>query len=160
MKLRNVFCTGMLVFILASSAAGSETDGFRNFIWGSELTQFLDSEQKKVEGQMGAVPGVEAYKLKSEDLNYGGIKADGIVYSFNKGRLSAVSIDFRGFDSFEKLMAYCKKIYGPLTGSVTMKQEHYASFDSPKTGVMLLYQLSMANSSYGRLYLYSKEYLP
>lgn len=149
----------MLMFVLASTAAASGTDGFRNFLWGSDQTLFLDSEQRKVEGQMGAVPGVDAYKLKSEDLNFGGIKADGIVYSFYKGKLTAVSIDFRGFDSFEKLMAYCKKTYGPLTGSVTMKQEHYASFDSPKTGVMLLYQLSMANSSYGRLYLYSKEFL-
>ena len=58
-----------------------------------------------------------------------------------------------------KLSAYCKKTFGPSTGSVTMKQEHYTSFDSPRTGVMLLYQLSMANSSYGRLYLYSKEFL-
>lgn len=159
MRYRNLLWHCMMVFILASSSAASETDGFRNFIWGSGLAQFLETEQKRVEGQMGAVPGVEAFKLKSEDLNFGGIKAEGIVYSFNKGRLTAVSIDFRGFDSFEKLMAYCKKTYGPLTGSVTMKQEHYASFDAPKTGVMLLYQLSMPNSSYGRLYLYSKEFL-
>lgn len=159
MRWRTMIRTGMLVFMLASSSAASGTDGFRNLVWGSDLARFLDNEQKKVEGQMGAVPGVEAYKLKGEDLNYGGIRADGIVYSFFKGRLTSVSIDFRGFDSFEKLMAHCKKTYGPLTGSVTMKQEQYASFDTPGTGVILLYQLSMPNSSYGRLYLYSKEFL-
>lgn len=159
MTCRTMLTTLMLLFMLVSSAATAESDGFRNFTWGTALKDFLDNEPKSVEGQMGAVPGVEAYKLKGDDLNIGGIKAEGIVYSFNKGRLTSVSIDFRGFDSFEKLMAYCKKTYGPLTGSVTMKQEHYASFDSPKTGVMLLYQLSMPNSSYGRLYLYSKEHL-
>jgi len=149
----------LLSMLVSSTASAAETDGFRNFIWGSEKTLFLENEQTKVEGQMGAVPGVEAFRLRGDDLNFGGIKADGITYSFFKGKLTAVSIDFRGFDNFEKLMAYCRKTFGPYTGSVTMKQEHYSSFDSPKTGVMLLYQLSMANSSYGRLYLYSKEFL-
>ena len=159
MRSRNVFRTAVLFFMLMSSTAMADTDGFRKLRWGTELKDFLDNESKSVEGQMGAVPGVDAYKLKGEDLIIDGIKVDGIVYSFSKGKLIAVSIDYRGFDNFEKMMAYCKRTFGPLTGSVTMKQEHYASFDSPKTGVMLLYQLSMANSSYGRLYLYSKEFL-
>jgi hypothetical protein len=108
---------------------------------------------------MGAVPGVDAYQLKGEDLQFGGIKADAIVYAFFKGKFTSVGIDFKGFDNYEKLLDYCRKTIGPVTGMVAMKLEQYVSFDSPKTGAMLLYQLSMPNSSYGRLYLYSKEYL-
>ena len=40
-----------------------------------------------------------------------------------------------------------------------MRLEQYAGFDSPKTGAMLIYQLSMQTTNFGRLYLYSKEHL-
>jgi len=110
----------MFLFIMAAPTAAADRDGFRGFTWGSERDLFLVNEQKSVEGQMGAVSGVEAYKLKNDDLNFGGVKADAITYSFFKGRLTAVSIDFKGFDNFEKLMVYCKKTFGALTGSVTM----------------------------------------
>ena len=153
------FWTAVLLLTIIPAADAAENDGFRGVKWGTDLAVFLESEQKSVEGHMGAVPGVEAFQLKNADLEIGGIKADGIVYSFYKGRFTSVGIDFKGFDNFEKLTAYCKKSFGPATGAVTMKLEYYASFDSPKTGAMLLYQLSMPNSSYGRLYLYSKELL-
>jgi len=148
-----------MLFATISAAGAAESDGFRNFKWGMDLAAFLESDQKSIEGHMGAVQGVEAFQLKNDDLEIGGIKADGIVYSFFKGKFTSVGIDFKGFDNFEKLTAYCKKVFGPVTGAVTMKLEYYASFDSPKTGAMLLYQLSMPNSSYGRLYIYSKELL-
>jgi hypothetical protein len=57
------------------------------------------------------------------------------------------------------MLNYCKKLFGPVTASVVMRLEQYAGFDSPKTGAMLLYQLSMQTSNYGRLYLYSKEFM-
>jgi hypothetical protein len=149
----------MLLFATLSSAAAAEIDGFRDFKWGMDLAAFLESDQKSIEGHMGAVQGVEAFQLKNDDLEIGGIKADGIIYSFFKGRFTSVNIDFKGFDNFEKLVAYCKKEFGPVTGSVTMKLEYYAGFDTPKTGAMLIYQLSMPNSSYGKLYIYSKKIL-
>jgi len=157
MRWLSIFWTTMTLFITVSTVAAAEIDGFRNFKWGLDQAAFLEAEQKSVEGHMGAVPGVESFQLKNEDLEVGGIKADSIVYSFFKGKFTSVGIDFKGFDNFEKLSVYCKSLFGPVTGEVTMKQEYYASFDSPKTGAMLLYQLSMPNSSYGRLYLYSKE---
>ncbi len=156
------FCTcwiTLLLFITVSTAAAAEIDGFRNFRWGMDQAAFLETDQKSIEGHMGAVQGVESFQLKNDDLEIGGVKADGIVYSFFKGKFASVDIDFKGFDNFEKLTAYCKKTFGPVTGAVTMKLEYYAGFDSPKTGAMLLYQLSMANSSYGKLYIYSKELL-
>jgi hypothetical protein len=148
-----------MLFATLSAAGATEIDGFRNFKWGMDLAEFLESDQKSIEGHMGAVQGVEAFQLKNDDLEIGGIKADTIVYSFFKGKFTSVGIDFKGFDNFEKLTAYCKKEFGPATGAVTMKLEYYASFDSPKTGAMLLYQLAMPNSSYGKLYIYSKKLL-
>ncbi len=154
-----VFWVTIVLFNTACVAAAAEIDGFRNFRWGMDQAAFLETDQKSIEGHMGAVQGVESFQLKNDDLEIGGVKADGIVYSFFKGKFASVDIDFKGFDNFEKLTAYCKKTFGPVTGAVTMKLEYYAGFDSPKTGAMLLYQLSMANSSYGKLYIYSKELL-
>lgn len=159
MRWLSIYWITMNMFIMVSTVAAAEIDGFRDLKWGMNLAAFLESDQKSIEGHMGAVQGVEAFQLKNDDLGIGGIKADGIVYSFFKGRFTSVDIDFKGFDNFEKLMAYCKKEFGPVTGAVTMKLEYYASFDTPKTGAMLLYQLSMPNSSYGKLYIYSKELL-
>jgi hypothetical protein len=159
MRLLNVFLATMLVLITLSAAAAEELDGFRGLKWGSDLAALRSYGQQSVEGHMGAVSGVEAYRLKNEDLNIGGIKANGIVYAFFKGRFTSVSIDYGGFDNYEKLLAYCKGVFGPVTGSASMKLEHYVSFDSPRTGAILLYQLSLPSASYGRLYLYSKEFL-
>ena len=161
MRWLGVFWMIAMSLVTLTAAEAAETDGFRGFKWGSELAAMSSIELKRVEGQLGAEPGVNAFQLQnSEDLILGGVKADGIIFDFYNGKFTAASIDFKGFNSFEKLMAYCKKLYGPVTGSVTMKQEQYISFDSPKTGVMLVYQMSTTLvSNYGRLYLYSKEFL-
>jgi hypothetical protein len=159
MRLLSILWITMTLFITVSTVAAAEIDGFRNFKWGMDQATFLESDQKSIEGHMGAVQGVEAFQLKNDDLEIGGIKADGIVYSFFKGKFTSVGIDFKGFDNFEKLMEYCKKVFGPVTGTATMKLEYYAGFDSPETGAMLLYQMSMPNSSYGKLYIYSKKLL-
>jgi hypothetical protein len=158
MRLLSVFLASMIL-AFAVSAAAEDLAGFRGFTWGSDIEVMQSSDPNLVEGHMGVMPGVKAYQRTDEDLNFGGIKVDGITYTFYNGRFTSVSIDFRGIDNYEKLLSYCKKLFGPVTASVVMRLEQYAGFDSPKTGAMLLYQLSMQASNYGRLYLYSKEFL-
>ncbi len=153
------FCLLYLIVAFAVPAGADELNGFRGFVWGSDLSEIQKSDAKLYEGHMGAMSGVKAYKRSDEDLNIGGIKADAIIYTFYKGKLTSVSIEFRGYDSYEKLLAHCKKLFGPVTGLAVLKLEQYASFDSPHTGAMLLYQLSMQTTNYGRLYLYSKKHL-
>jgi hypothetical protein len=154
----NIFLV-FLILSFALSAAAEDMNGFRGFTWGEGLGAMRESDPKLVEGHMGAMPGVKAFKRTDEDLTFGGIKAEGITYIFYKERFTSVSIDFRGFDNYERLLHFCKKLFGPTTGSAVLRLEQYASFDSPKTGAMLLYQLSMQTTNYGRLYLYSKEHL-
>jgi len=138
------------------SAKAEDLNGFRGFSWGSTPEAMKAIEPKLVEGHMGAMPGVKAFKRTDDDLNFGGIRADSITYTFYQGRFTSVSIDFRGFDSYEKLLVHCRKLFGPATGTAVLRLEQYASFESPKTGAMLLYQLSMQTTNYGRLYLYAK----
>lgn len=157
MKWSGVFWIAMMLLGTLSTAA-ADSDGFRGFKWGSNVVVMREADPKLVEGHMGVMPGVKAFQRTDEDLNFGGIRADSITYTFYKDRFTSVSIDFRGIDNFEKLLNYCKTTFGPVTGPVVSRLEQYASFDSPKTGVILLYQLSMQTTNYGRLYLYSKEY--
>jgi hypothetical protein len=159
MKWLSVFLIAVMLLVTFSAAGAEDMDGFRGFTWGSNLEVMQSSDPKLVEGHMGVMPGVKAFQRTDEDLNFGGIKADAITYMFYNGRFTSVSIDFRGFDNFEKLLVYCKKLFGPVTGMAVLRLEQYAAFDSPKTGAMLLYQLSMQTSNYGKLYLYSKELL-
>ncbi len=158
MRLLSVFLASMILAFTVSASAG-DMDGFRGFTWGSDLKAIQASDSDLVVGMMAAMPGVQAFKRNDEDLNFGGIKADSITYVFYKGRFTSVNIEFRGIDNFEKLLDYCKKLFGPGSGSAILRLEQYASFDSPKTGAMLLYQMSMQTTNYGRLYLYSKEFL-
>jgi len=158
MRVLIVFLAAMIL-AFAVSAAAEEMNGFGDFAWGSDLEAIQDSDSNLVEGMMGAMPGVKAFKRNDEDLDFGGITADAITYIFYKGRFTSVNIDFRGIDNFETILAYCKKRFGPPTGSAILRLEQYASFDSPKTGAMLLYQMSMQTTNFGRLYLYSKEFL-
>ena len=148
-----------ILLVVAVTANAEDPNGFRGFTWGSTIDVMRESDSRLVESQMGAMPGVKAYRRAEEDLSYGGIKADSIVYTFYKERLTSVSIDFRGFDNYEKLLEFCKKQFGPVTGTAVLRLEQYSSFDSPKTGAMLLYQLSMQTTNYGRLYIYSKQHL-
>ena len=159
MRWLSLFLVLMIIVVAVTSASAAELNGFRGFKWGTELKVFLGEEKKGVEGHMGAVPDVDAYQFKNEDLNVGGVKVNSIIYSFFKGKLTAVNIDFQGFDNLEKMRAYCLKLFGPAIGSATMRTEYYAGFDSPRTGALLLYQLTLPTASPGRLYLYSKELL-
>ena len=152
-------CVLSLIMLFAVSASAETMNGFRDLTWGAKLEVMRESDPKLVEGHMGAMPGVKAFKRTDDDLTFGGIKTEAITYIFYKERFTSVSIDFRGFDNYEKLLTYCKKMFGPVTGSAVLRLEQYASFDSPRTSAMLLYQLSMQTSNYGRLYLYSKGYL-
>lgn len=157
MKLISVFLACMTM-TLAVSAAAAEMDGFRGIPWGSDVKEIRETA-RLVEGNRGGMPGVEAFLRPDDDQNFAGVKSEGISYNFYKGKLVSVSIEYRGFDNFEKLLAYCKKQFGPATATAVMRLEQYVDFDSPKTGAMLLYQLSQQTTNYGRLYIYSKEYI-
>jgi hypothetical protein len=148
-----------MILAFAVSAGAEDMNGFRGVSWGSNLEAIQESDPMLVEGHMGVMPGVKAFQRRDEELNYGGVKVEGITYIFFKGKFTSVSIDFKGFDNYEKLITYCTKQFGPVTAAAVMRQEQYAGFDSQKTGAMLLYQLSMQTANYGRLYLYSKEFL-
>lgn len=157
MKRMIVLWTAALLLSITLPAAASDVmEGFRGYTWGSDVKSIRSSDPKLVEGHMGVMPGVEAFQRTGEDLNVGGIKAEAITYIFYKGRFTSVSIDFRGFDNYEKLFAYCKKQFGPATGSATMRAELYTDFESPKASAMLLYQLSMQTANYGKLFIYAK----
>jgi hypothetical protein len=157
MKLKTLIWTAVLLLIALPAAASELMESFRGYPWGSDVKSIRGTDPKLVEGHMGVMPGVEAFQRTGEDLMFGGIKAEAITYIFYKGRFTTVSIDFRGFDNFERLKLYCQKQFGPSTGSATMRAELYTDFDSPKIGAMLLYQLSMQTSNYGKLFLYSKN---
>lgn len=157
MKILNILIAG-LILLLAASAFAEDPDGFRGIPWGSSLETMREADPKLVEGHMGAMPGVKAFKRSDDELSFGGIKPDAITYMFYKDTFTSVSIDFRGYDNYERLLNYCRKQFGQSTGSAVLRLEQYSSFESPKTGVMLLYQLSMQTANYGRLYLYSKEH--
>ena len=152
-----IVCLISLIMVVAVSAEAENMTGFRDLSWGVNLEKMRESDPRLVEGHMGAMPGVKAFKRTDDDLTFGGIKVEAITYIFYKERFTSVSIDFRGFDNYEKLSVYCKKMFGPATGSAVLRLEQYTSFDSPKTSAMLLYQLSMQTSNYGRLYLTSKD---
>jgi len=156
MKLMMLFWTALLLSMTIPAAASELKGGFRGYRWGSDVKEIRSSDPKLVEGHMGVMPGVEAFQRSGDDLNFGGIKAEAITYIFYKGRFTSVSVDFRGYDNYEKLLAFCRKEFGPATGTAAMRAELYTDFDSPKLGAMLLYQLSMQTSNYGKLFLYSK----
>jgi hypothetical protein len=157
MKWMILFWTAVMLSITLPAAASEVMEGFRGYTWGSDVQAIRSSDPKLVEGHMGVMPGVEAFQRTGENLNFGGVKAEAITYIFYRGRFTSVSIDFRGFDNYEKLLAYCKKEFGHVAGTATMRAELYTDFDAPKVGAMLLYQLSMQTSNYGKLFFYAKQ---
>ncbi|NVN91563.1 MAG: hypothetical protein HXX11_13310 [Desulfuromonadales bacterium] len=158
MKLITVFLLS-LILAVAVSASAADMSGFRGFLWGADVESMREEDSKLVEGRMGVMPGVKAFQRSEEDLGYGGIKADSITYTYYKEKFTGVVIDFHGFDNYEKLLIHCKKMFGPVTGAAVLRLEQYTSFDTKNTGVMLLYQLSQQSGNFGKLYLYSKEFL-
>jgi hypothetical protein len=156
MKRMMLIATALLLTLALPAAATELSKGFRDYTWGSGVREIRSSDPKLVEGHMGVMPGVEAYQRNGENLDFGGIRAETITYIFYQGRFTSVSIDFRGFDNYEKLLLYCRSQFSPGAGAAVLRQELYTDFDSPKVGAMLLYQLSMQTSNYGKLFLYAK----
>jgi hypothetical protein len=156
MKWMILLWTAVMLSVSLPAAALEVMQGFRGYPWGSDVEAIRSTDPKLVEGHMGVMPGVEAFQRTGEDLNFGGIKAEAITYIFYKGRFTSVSVDYRGFDNYEKLLVYCRGQFGPAIGVASMRAEMYSDFDSPRIGAMLLYQLSMQTSNYGKLFIYSK----
>lgn len=153
-----IFWTTLLLFATFSVAGAAETDGFRGIGWGAGLATLNSGDFTRVPAFKGITPDTEVYQRKNDELKVAGAEVDGINYIFRKGRLVSVNVDFKGFSIYETFMAYCKERFGPATGSSAKNMELLTSFESPKTGALLYIQLGTPQYSFGRLYLYSREF--
>lgn len=153
------FWTALFLFVSFSVAGAAEIDGFRGMKWGAGQATLNSAEIVKVPPFKGISPDMEVYQRKNDDLRVGGVEVDNINYNFRKGRLVSVNIDFKGFTVYETLMAYCKNQFGSATGSMPKNMEILTSFESPKTHALLYFQLGSPQYSFGRLFLYSRDFL-
>jgi hypothetical protein len=148
------------VMLLATAAAqAAQIDGFRGLPWGTELATLNSSEFSKVIAFKGIAPDVESYQRKNDQLKMDGAAVESINYNFSKGKLVSVNIDFNGFYNYESLLAYCKAQFGPVTGSMAKNLEMVSSFETPKTGALVFFQVGAPQFSFGRLFLFSRAWL-
>lgn len=153
------FWTAVMPFATIPAAGAAEIDGFRGIKWGAEQATLNSAEFIKVPPFKGISPDMEVYQRKNDDLRVADVEVDNINYNFRKGRLVSVNIDFKGFSVYEALMAYCKNQYGSATGSMPKNMEILTSFESPRTHALLYFQLGTPQYSFGRLFLYSRDFL-
>jgi hypothetical protein len=158
--MRGLFAIVASVMLLATAAAdAAEIDGFRGVPWGSELASLSSAEFGKLTPFKGIAPNMESYQRKNDSLKLEDAAVESISYNFSKGRLVSVNIDFNGFYNYESLLSFCKKQFGPVTASMAKNNEMVSSFESAKSGALLVFQAGTPQLSFGRLFLFSKDWL-
>jgi hypothetical protein len=151
------FFASLAILIFTASAGAEEIDGFRGIKWGTDISA-LKAGFTKVNIFRGGPADVEAYKRASDELKVAGVEVDNISYMFRNGKLVSVAVDFRGLANFERLSAYCSKLYGPPLISVVKASKRMLSFESPETDAFLYLQISSMIYSDGRLFLTSRAH--
>jgi len=94
------FLIGCFAFTRASKSP-SESDGFRDIKWGTEITTLKD--MKKADQDKSSESDLVWYIRKGDTLAIGKAKLENISYSFWMGNFESVWIDFEGDENFETL---------------------------------------------------------
>jgi hypothetical protein len=157
MRWLSIFWVTVLVLATVTAAGAADVDGFRGIKWGTALAALNGAEFTKIPPFQGIAPDMETYQRTGEDLIVAGLKVDRIYYNFRKGKLVSVNIDFKGYFSYERLAAYCQKLFGFPTASMAKSMEYISTYENVKTGALLYLQLSTPLYSDGRLFFYSRE---
>ena len=148
------------MMLLATTAAhAAQVAGFRGLPWGTELSSLSSAEFSRVFPIRGIAPEMESYQRKNDSLKLDSVVVDSINYNFKKGKLVSVNIDFNGFNNYEGLLAYCEKQMGPLTTSMAKNMELVTSFEAPQTGALIVFQAGASQINFGRLFLFSNDWL-
>jgi len=153
----DLFRATVLVLAAFSAAGAVELDGFRGIKWGTELATLSSAEFIRVPSFKGIAPDVESYRRQNDEMKVAGVAVENINYNFRKGKLVSVNIDFRGFLSYERVVAFCKEEFGPPASSMVKNMEYISMFEAPGTGALLYLQLTTAIYSDGRLFYYSRK---
>ncbi len=154
----SLLLAGMIVLATAAADA-AQSDGFRGLSWSADLASLNSAEYSKLTPFKGIAPDMESYQRKGDPLKLEGVVVDSISYNFRKGKLVSVNLDFSGFYNYEGLLAYCKKEFGQVTASMARNQEMVSSFETPKTGALIFFQAGAPQLSFGRLFLFSRDWL-
>jgi hypothetical protein len=149
--------TVIMVCLCVSTAEAGKIDGFRGILWGTEFTSLNSAEFNKIPSFKGITPGMESYKRANEDLQVADTKVESVNYNFYQGKLISVDIDFKWYSAYERLLVYCRERFGPPTATSSRNLEFVYTFQSPKTGALLFFQLGTPQYSDGRLFLFSHE---
>ena len=148
------------MMLLATTAAhAAQMAGFHGLPWGTELSSLSSAEFSRVFPIKGIAPEMESYQRKNDSLKLDSVVVDSINYNFKKGKLVSVNIDFNGFHNYEGLLAYCEKQIGPVTTSMAKNMELVSSFEAPKTGALIVFQAGASQINFGRLFLFSNDWL-
>ena len=148
------------MMLLATTAAhAAQMAGFHGLPWGTELSSLSSAEFSRVFPIKGIAPEMESYQRKNDSLKLDNVVVDSINYNFKKGKLVSVNIDFSGFYNYEGLLAYCEKQIGPVTTSMAKNMELVSSFEAPKTGALIVFQAGASQINFGRLFLFSNDWL-
>jgi len=99
----------LLCAILFSACARHAPGGFRNMIWGQDISTFPDLVYDSTDPVHG---GIKYYTKKNEDLQIGSATAEKIMYGFWRDKLFSVGVFVVGNYNWEGLKSAAFEKFG------------------------------------------------
>ena len=98
-----------------------DKNGFRNFIFGTDIASYKSMSQFDVSND-----GLTKYYFKTDDkLTIGINKLEGIAYGFYKGKLSTIVIKTKGSENSHGVFASLREMYGSSWAPDEYTDQHH-----------------------------------
>jgi len=99
----------MILCAILFSACATAPGGFRNMVWGSDISSYSDLVYDSTDPSHG---GIKFYTKKNEDLQIGSATAEKIVYGFWREKLFSVGVFVVGSINWEGLKSAAFEKFG------------------------------------------------
>lgn len=129
--------------------SGSEPDGFRGVLWGTNISELKDMAVVKTDPSYG---GTHVYRRKSDVMNIGDAQLESVEYRFWRGKFFSALVSTRGFSNWSALKDACFENFGE-GAQPNVYIDSYV-WDGNVTTAMLKYN---EITKEGFLYLFSKK---
>lgn len=136
--LKAFFVSTVLAFMAVASPASAydAPDGFRGLIWGQNYSEVKDQLQQYGTPDKG---DLTHFTRKGDQLSIGSAGVDEIVYTFYKGRLFLVGVQFSGDENLRALRAATEERFGRFNRPNRFMDRYFWGSGHPVSSIIIDY---------------------
>jgi len=124
------FVVLILAFTLTACGGSSDLEdftsdkGFRGMQWGSALQSGM-MPRPDLAKRFSLSPGEKLYTREKDDMEFAGVSAELIAYSYIDDKFSGITVELKGVSKHRKIIRQMEKLYGKGTEDKVLGLDFY-----------------------------------